>query len=110
MKKILFFATSIILSTFLAAPVRATQEPYLPKDIILRAVKYSAITYCNEKDIGTQEEKSLFLAYEKFLTEISTYLSISAQEVHISMQNNNAVKDYWNLFNLYAYNECPEYY
>jgi len=95
-----------LLGTFGLQPVNAGEGK---TDVIYQATENSADTYCSAKDNKVNEEKALAMAYYNFTKELANEFDTTPIVVHEGLTDKQ-VNKFWDVFNVHAYDECPEYY
>lgn len=109
MKKLILSLT--LLSTIGSLPVNAEEELSSERasEIFHKSAKVSADEYCSEKDNGTPEEKALREAYYEFVANVANGVDTTPIVVHENL-NEKQKNSFWEIFNTFAVESCPEYY
>jgi len=77
--------------------------------IFQEGAKASADQYCYKKDEGFSETRALDEAYYSFTSYVAKELQTTPIIVHESIPREQ-LDQFWNTFNTFAYENCPEYY
>ena len=75
-----------------------------------KAVEYSAKYYCLQKDKQVNEDKALKRAQAMFIRRFSMRTPTTVRQLVRAFQEKDFTNRYWQEFNYYAYDKCPEYY
>ena len=108
MKKVTFLTIISALSIF-SIPFPTKAVPRINNDDMNSSLKESVIKYCNEKDKGTPEMRSLRKAKARFLDSLSEKSGVHALVISNTMRKQDIWMDYWGFFNERVEVECPEY-
>lgn len=100
-----------VLAAATAIPATATITKREMQVAFQDAAKASADTYCDQKDDGTSENRALQIARSDFIYRFADRTGTDpVQFIKAFRKDQGFSRAYWNAFNQYAYDQCPEYY